>query len=82
MEIKDGQAQIREKRNDLKKAQDGVDFRKKIARKNLSKLDNSMFVSTDKLRVANYEYEHQSLVLGLLDEYDMLLLDKLNNGGD
>ncbi len=82
MIIKDEQVQIREKIEYLKKAQEGVGFRRRLARTNLNKLDNSIFVSTDKLRVANWEYDHQSQVLNLLDEYNLLLLDKLNNGAE
>lgn len=67
MKIKDSNTQIREKIAELKRVQEDVDFRKSLASKKLRKLDNSFFVNTDKLRMANWEYEHQRLVLQLLD---------------
>lgn len=82
MKIKDEQTQIREKIKSLKEAQEGVDFRKKLARKKINRLDNSVFVLASSLRVVNWEFDHQELVLNLLDEYNILLLDKLNNGGE
>ena len=77
MRIKDSNTQIREKIAELKRVQEDVDFRKSLASKKLRKLDNSFFVNTDKLRMANWEYDHQRLVLQLLDEYQLMLCDKL-----
>lgn len=77
MKIKDSNTQIRDKIAELKKVQEDVDFRKSLASKKLRKLDNSFFVNTDKLRMADWEYEHQKLVLQLLDEYQLMLCDKL-----
>ena len=77
MKIKDENTQVREKINELKKAQEYVDFKKSLSKKKLQKLDNSFFVNTDKLRLANWEYDNEKLVLQLLDEYHLLLLDKL-----
>ena len=77
MKIKDGNTQIREKINELKKAQEYIDFKKSLSKKKLTKLDNSFFVNTDKLRTANWEYDNEKLVLQLLDEYQLMLCDKI-----
>lgn len=77
MKIKDEKTQIREKVNELKNAQEYIDFKKSLSKKKLSKLDNSFFVNTDKLRLANWEYDNEKLVLQLLDEYQLMLSDKI-----
>ena len=77
MKIKDENTQVREKVNELKKAQEYIDFKKSLSKKKLQKLDNSFFVNTDKLRLANWEYDNEKLVLQLLDEYQLMLCDKI-----
>ena len=77
MKIKDENTQVREKVNELKKAQEYIDFKKSLSKKKLHKLDNSFFVNTDKLRLANWEYDNEKLVLQLLDEYQLMLCDKI-----
>lgn len=77
MKIKDENTQVREKINELKKAQEYVDFKKSLSKKKLQKLDNSFFVNPDKLRLANWEYDNEKLVLQLLDEYQLILCDKI-----
>ena len=77
MKIKDENTQVREKVNELKKAQEYIDFKKSLSKKKLDKLNNSFFFNTYKLRLANYEYDNEKLALQLLDEYNLLLLDKI-----
>ena len=77
MKIKDEATQIREKINELKKAHGYIDFKKSLSKKKLDKLNNSFFVNTDKLRLANYEYDNEKLALQLLDEYQLMLCDKI-----
>jgi hypothetical protein len=77
MRIKDNNTQIREKINELKKAQEYIDLKKSYNKKKLDKLNNSFFVNTDKLRTANWEYDNEKLVLQLLDEYQLIICDKI-----
>ena len=77
MKIKDENTQVREKVNELKKAQEYIDFKKSLSKKKLQKLDNSFFVNTDKLRLANWEYDNEKLVLQLLDDYQLMICDNI-----
>lgn len=69
MKLKDDSQQIREKLDEITEAIKGVQFRYDLALKKLERSESGLFANNDKLRVRNWEFNHQKQTLNLLKEY-------------
>lgn len=79
MKIKDQNTQIREKLNEITKIQKDIDFRLELARKKSNRLHNFAWCNMGSLRMAEAEYNYHKTVLKLIDEYQLELLDRLDD---
>ena len=79
MKIKDQNTQIREKVDELTKIQKDIGFRLELARKKSYRLYNFTWCNLSSLRIAEAEYNYHKTVLKLIDEYQLQLLDRLDD---